>query len=150
MLITFSYLWLFLLSKAYITWRGKYISYFLWNSIFLTCKYLVNNYQFKCMPGLLYHCLKYLSPPISTQRKNRWLKFYVSVSIWGKSAKKLHFFFLTIIQSALPFFFFEINLSLYLVGAGAFQGVQNYPITRSDAVFKRWWETWELTHPLFP
>ena len=25
--------------------------------------------------------------------KNRWVKFYVSVSIWGKSAKKLPFFY---------------------------------------------------------
>ena len=71
------------------------------------CKYLVNYYQFKCMPGFLYHCLKYLSPPISTQRKNRLLKFYVSVSILGKSTKKVPFFFLTIVQSGLFFFFLK-------------------------------------------
>ena len=58
------------------------------------------------MPGFLYHCLKYLSPPISTERKNRLLKFYVSVSILGKSTKKVPFFFLTIVQSGLFFFFF--------------------------------------------
>lgn len=136
MLITFSYLWLFLLSKAYITWRGKYISYFLWNSIFLTCKYLVNNYQFKCMPGLLYHCLKYLSPPISTQRKNRWLKFYVSVSIWGKSAKKLLFFFLTIIQSALPFFFFWNKPIFVPGGSWGFPGSSKLPYHQKWCCFQ--------------
>ena len=68
------------------------------------------------MPGLLYHCLKYLSPPISTQRRNRLLKFYVSVSILGKSTKKLPFFFFFNNSPKWSSFFFFWNKPIFVPG----------------------------------